>query len=410
MADLPSEASQLAIRAAQECRALRVLINGNAVDLAALNTTAKTSLVAAINELVASGGGGGGTTLTNYSQIAGLTGYPTSFPPTAHAPSHAAGEPDQITPAAIGALSANNPSATGNLTFTANGHTITDQTPGLLGGDYIHTRPEASGYTALTGSATGVPDKLAGGTISGLTTVENGATWSYFSSVQSDAHLSAMGGGTAGIAVLKATTAAAAATAAGVGAGNSPTFGKILIGGSTGYGGSMIEPVGFGGAGLRWASSTMSLHFNSTGAGIGAASPGVTVGPILKFGTSVWNDLDVALSRNAAGVLEINNGTAGAFRDLKLRSILPDRTDTAAGTTGAATINKAAGSVNLASAATSLVVTNSLVTAASRVMVTVNANDTTCKSCAAVSAAGSFTIYPDAAPTAETNVSFIVLS
>lgn len=81
MADLPSEASQLAARAAQECRALRVLINGNAVDLSDLDTTAKGSLVAAINELFATGGGGG-ITLTNYSQISALTGYPATFPPT----------------------------------------------------------------------------------------------------------------------------------------------------------------------------------------------------------------------------------------------------------------------------------------------------------------------------------------
>jgi hypothetical protein len=49
MADLPTESQQLAIRAAQECKALRTLINGNALDLSSLETTAKTSLVAAIN-------------------------------------------------------------------------------------------------------------------------------------------------------------------------------------------------------------------------------------------------------------------------------------------------------------------------------------------------------------------------
>ncbi len=54
MADLPTEAQALAIRAAVECKALRTLINGNAETLAALDTTTKTSLVAAVNELVAS--------------------------------------------------------------------------------------------------------------------------------------------------------------------------------------------------------------------------------------------------------------------------------------------------------------------------------------------------------------------
>jgi len=51
MGDLPTEAQALAIIAARECKSLRTLINGNADTLAALDTTAKTSLVAAINEL-----------------------------------------------------------------------------------------------------------------------------------------------------------------------------------------------------------------------------------------------------------------------------------------------------------------------------------------------------------------------
>jgi len=34
-----------------------------------------------------------------------------------------------------------------------------------------------------------------------------------------------------------------------------------------------------------------------------------------------WSNIDAGLGRAAAGVLEINNGTAGTFRDLKLRSV-----------------------------------------------------------------------------------------
>lgn len=44
-------------RVATEVKALRTLINGNAADLASLNTTAKTNLVAAINEVKASSSG-----------------------------------------------------------------------------------------------------------------------------------------------------------------------------------------------------------------------------------------------------------------------------------------------------------------------------------------------------------------
>lgn len=41
----------LALRVANECKSLRTLLNGNQADLSALSTTAKSNLVAAINEL-----------------------------------------------------------------------------------------------------------------------------------------------------------------------------------------------------------------------------------------------------------------------------------------------------------------------------------------------------------------------
>ncbi len=87
-----------------------------------------------------------------------------------------------------------------------------------------------------------------------------------------------------------------------------------------------------------------------------------------------------------------------------------DKTVTAAGTTGARTINKNAGSVNFAAASSSLVVTNSLVTANSIIIATVATNDATMKSVQAVAAAGSFTLYANAAATAETRVNFIVIN
>lgn len=86
-----------------------------------------------------------------------------------------------------------------------------------------------------------------------------------------------------------------------------------------------------------------------------------------------------------------------------------DKTVTASGTTGAQAINKQAGRVNFAAAATSLVVTNSLITANSIIVATVMSNDATMKTVSVVAAAGSFTIYANAAPTAETKVAFWVL-
>lgn len=51
---LATNLQNLATRVATEVKALRTLINGNAADLSALNTTAKNNLVAAVNELKAS--------------------------------------------------------------------------------------------------------------------------------------------------------------------------------------------------------------------------------------------------------------------------------------------------------------------------------------------------------------------
>lgn len=86
------------------------------------------------------------------------------------------------------------------------------------------------------------------------------------------------------------------------------------------------------------------------------------------------------------------------------------KTITAALTTGAQTINKPAGSVNFAAAATSLVVTNSLVTTNSVILATVATNDTTMKTVLAVAASGSFTLHANAAATAETRVNFLVIN
>jgi hypothetical protein len=86
------------------------------------------------------------------------------------------------------------------------------------------------------------------------------------------------------------------------------------------------------------------------------------------------------------------------------------KTITAPATTGAQTIDKTAGSVNFAAAAASLVVTNSLVATSSVIIATVATNDTTMLSVQAVAAAGSFTLYANAAANAETRVNFIVVN
>lgn len=56
---LAQKVIDLATRVATECKSYRTMINGNTADLSALNTTAKTNLVAAINELKAAIGSAG---------------------------------------------------------------------------------------------------------------------------------------------------------------------------------------------------------------------------------------------------------------------------------------------------------------------------------------------------------------
>jgi len=50
---MTTNVQNLAVRVATECKAIRTLLNGNAADLAGLNTTAKGNLVLAVNELKA---------------------------------------------------------------------------------------------------------------------------------------------------------------------------------------------------------------------------------------------------------------------------------------------------------------------------------------------------------------------
>lgn len=95
---------------------------------------------------------------------------------------------------------------------------------------------------------------------------------------------------------------------------------------------------------------------------------------------------------------------------LGIANVFLAKTITAALTTGAQTINKNAGSVNFAAAATSLVVTNSRVTANSIVVATVATADATMLSVTAVPGSGSFTLTANAAATAETRVNWLVIN
>lgn len=101
--------------------------------------------------------------------------------------------------------------------------------------------------------------------------------------------------------------------------------------------------------------------------------------------------------------------TSPALLGAALTSPTFDKTITPGGTTGAQTINKVAGSVNFAAAATTLVVTNSLCTANSRVLAFINTDDVTAVLKNVVCTSGSFTIKMATAPTAECAVGWLLI-
>lgn len=85
------------------------------------------------------------------------------------------------------------------------------------------------------------------------------------------------------------------------------------------------------------------------------------------------------------------------------------RTITTGGTTGAQTINRPAGTVNVAAGQSSIVITNSLVTSSSIVFTTLRTLDATCTFVrAAVPTTSTVTITLNANCTAETSVGFLV--
>lgn len=114
---------------------------------------------------------------------------------------------------------------------------------------------------------------------------------------------------------------------------------------------------------------------------------------------------DFYSKRNGVQTLQ---GTVSSLGNISFVSLNLDKTVTAAATTGAQTINKATGSVNFAAGATSLVVTNNLVTASSIIICQIATVDATMTTTAVVAGAGSFTISTPVAATAETRVNFFL--
>lgn len=119
---------------------------------------------------------------------------------------------------------------------------------------------------------------------------------------------------------------------------------------------------------------------------------------------------------------DITNDIPGTFTDIELINLelfviarynAPTfyRTITAGGTTGNQTINRPAGTVNIAAGQSAITVTNSLVTANSIILPVVRTADATLLYVKSVVAgSGTFTITCNAAATAETSIGFVVFN
>ncbi len=134
----------------------------------------------------------------------------------------------------------------------------------------------------------------------------------------------------------------------------------------------------------------------------------------VAVGAGTTNSYALNLTANTGGTNNYIASFKGSGGEaLRLRSdgqVALLATNTAAGTTGAQTINKPSGTVNFAAGASSLVVTNSLCTTASLVFAAIRTNDATAIIKNVVPAAGSFTITLNAAATAETSVGFFIIN
>lgn len=172
---------------------------------------------------------------------------------------------------------------------------------------------------------------------------------------------------------------------------------------------------GAGGAPNYYANSVLKIRMKN----LGTFSETTTVDVLeLRADGSVYipalNTADCLLKTSGTGgLVAIDTGLTFAAARLttpKLTvggDVALSKTITTPGTTGAQTVNKATGRVNFAIGATSLVVTNSLVTANSIIHAVAATNDATGRVTSVVAGAGSFTIYA-IAPTAEMAVNFLV--
>ena len=138
------------------------------------------------------------------------------------------------------------------------------------------------------------------------------------------------------------------------------------------------------------SSSSAQLYGNNTSVG--------------QAGTEIKLTSSTDTLQTRASIWDLSDAVAGwgvsTFKFL--------RTVTAGGTTGNQTINRPAGTVNIAAGSNTVTVTNSTVTANSIIVSVTRTNDAACSVKNVVPAAGSFVINMTANCTTETSIGFLV--
>lgn len=249
--------------------------------------------------------------------------------------------------------------------------------------------------------------------------------------------ISATAGGATAFGYVSASGGTISATALGalaVGSADSAATVRALAEGAVALGyaagpGRDVVASGIGAVAIGYADGSLDLTASAKGSQ--AFGEGHTVTGVLASAFGLGHAVS-AYGCFAVGQYALATGTSGssvatdpAFvvgigasigspanalsigKDANIKTL---RVVTAPATTGNQTIDAPQGSVNFAAAATSLVVTNALVTANSSVIVSIQTNDATAVIKNVEPAAGSFTINMATAPTAETRVSFLVLN
>jgi hypothetical protein len=210
--------------------------------------------------------------------------------------------------------------------------------------------------------------------------------------------LKILGGSVGGVTVFNVNDYGAATMAQDIYTSNWAPNLTLSPGAHTGMTASTAFPdLTFNGATQTWGSGTIAIQ------------PKAWIKANTLAGTSGTNTATIAAGLQVdPWVVGTNAAITNNYSIYSTGKFGFDQTITAGGTTGNRTINKPAGTVNIAAAGTTVTVTNSLCTTTSSVTAVIRTNDATAYIKNVVPGAGTFDINLGAAATAEISIYFKV--